>query len=202
MKKILIATLSALLLFSLAACSVSPASQEGSQQTAPSQGASSDGMQIPPDGAAAQSIQLLGKIKSLLGNEISLDLAKLSNGEAPESGEGNEAAISNPAQSVTVTDKATENASGGSAASGGGGESDIFYYSVDADGTVEVGGREDMPKLELEYTGGTKDLTIPAGLKIFDLLGQEVKMADLKEGNVLMVNVREDGSLEAITVME
>ena len=41
---------------------------------------------------------------------------------------------------------------------------------------------EDMPKLELEYTGETKDLTIPAGLKIYDSIGKEIKMSDLKRG--------------------
>ena len=61
---------------------------------------------------------------------------------------------------------------------------------------------EDMPKLELEYTGETKDLTIPAGLKIYDSIGKEIKMSDLKEGNVLMVMQSEDGSIESITIME
>ena len=59
-----------------------------------------------------------------------------------------------------------------------------------------------MPKLELEYTGETKELSIPAGLKIYDSVGQELKMSDLKEGNVLMVIQNEDGSISSIALME
>lgn len=199
MKKILIVTLAALLLFSLAACSV-PAAQE-TPSTPPQADASADASgeaQAEPDAQPMQTI--FGKVKSLVGNELTLDLAKQpegGNAETGEDGEGYASFITNPAQSITVTEKAD----GGGEASG---DTDvkIGYYAEDGSGDLKIIGGDDMPKLELEYTGETEDITIPAGLQIFDMFGKEVKMADLKEGNVLMVMQKEDGSIESIAVME
>ncbi len=204
MKKILMITLAALLLFSLAACAAPSAPDSGTAQesAAPSQEAAapSDGGQTPSDEKTSQAVQLLGKVKSMVGNEISLDLAKLAGDETPEGGEGEEGATMAPAQSITVTTDEGESAGG---ESGGEEAPKVGYYAADGSGNVTaIGGGDDMPKLELEYTGETKDISVPAGIQIFDLFGKEMKIADLKEGNVLMVSMRPDGSLDLITVME
>lgn len=206
MKKILIAVLSTILFLSLAACSA-PAAPEASgipsESSAPAEGEASPSEGA--DGTDAQTVTpLYGKVKSLVGNSLTLDLAKqpeggdastvIPEGAVPDTGEY-EASVGS-SKSVTVTG----GEEGGS--EGEGGEAHIGYFSEDANGNVVQVNPEDMPKLELEYTGETKDLTIPAGLKIYDSIGKEIKMSDLKEGNVLMVIQSEDGSIESITVME
>lgn len=207
MKKILIAVLSTILFLSLAACSA-PAAPEASgipsESSAPAEGEASPSEGA--DGTDAQTVTpLYGKVKSLVGNSLTLDLAKqpeggdastvIPEGAVPDTGE-HEASVGS-SKSVTVTGGDEE---GGS--EGEGGEAHIGYFSEDANGNVVQVNPEDMPKLELEYTGETKDLTIPAGLKIYDSIGKEIKMSDLKEGNVLMVMQGEDGSIESIIVME
>lgn len=207
MKKILMVALSAMLLLSLAACSA-PAAPEASgipsESSAPVEGEASPSEGA--DGTDAQTVTpLYGKVKSLVGNSLTLDLAKqpeggdastvIPEGAVPDTGEY-EASVGS-SKSVTVTGGDEE---GGS--EGEGGEAHIGYFSEDANGNVVQVNPEDMPKLELEYTGETKDLTIPAGLKIYDSIGKEIKMSDLKEGNVLMVMQGEDGSIESIIVME
>lgn len=205
MKKILMAALSAILLLSFVACSVpavpqaSPGILEGSASPAggafPSEGA---------DSAGAQTVETLyGKVKSLVGNSLTLDLAKQPEGGdtstvIPEGAEPDtigEAAISS-SKSVTIT------GNGDAGENDGEGDGSVQYFAEDASGNVIQVNPEDISKLELEYTGETKDFTIPAGLKIYDSIGKELKMSDLKEGNVLMVMQREDGSIESIIVME
>lgn len=206
MKKILIAVLSAILFLSLAACSA-PAAPEASgipsESSAPAEGEAS-----PSEGADGKDAQtvtpLYGKVKSLVGNSLTLDLAKqpeggdastvIPEGAVPDTGEY-EASVGS-SKSVTVTGGDEEGGNEGE------GEANSIFFAEDANGNVVQVNPEDMPKLELEYTGETKDLTIPAGLKIYDSIGKEIKMSDLKEGNVLMVMQGEDGSIESIIVME
>ncbi len=206
MKKILMVALSAMLLLSLAACSA-PAAPEASgipsESSAPAEGEASPSEGA--DGTDAQTVTpLYGKVKSLVGNSLTLDLAKqpeggdastvIPEGAVPDTGEY-EASVGN-SKSVTVTGGDEEGGNEGE------GEANSIFFSEDANGNVVQVNPEDMPKLELEYTGETKDLTIPAGLKIYDSIGKEIKMSDLKEGNVLMVMQGEDGSIESIIVME
>ena len=208
MKKILIAVLSTILFLSLAACSA-PAAPEASsvpsESSAPAEGEAS-----PSEGADGTGVKtvtpLYGKVKSLVGNNLTLDLAKqpeggdastvIPEGAVPDTGE-HEASVGS-SKSVTVTGGDEEGGSEGE----GEGEANSIFFSEDANGNVVQVNPEDIPKLELEYTGETKDLTIPAGLKIYDSIGKEIKMSDLKEGNVLMVMQSEDGSIESITIME
>ncbi|KKI49761.1 hypothetical protein CHK_2782 [Christensenella hongkongensis] len=201
-----------MLLLSLAACSA-PAAPEASgissESSAPAEGEASPSEGA--DGTNAQTVTpLYGKVKSLVGNSLTLDLAKqpeggdastvIPDGAVPDTGgapaDEYEASIGS-SKSVTVTGGDEE---GGS--EGEGGEAHIGYFSEDSNGNMIQVNPEDMPKLELEYTGETKELTIPAGLKIYDSIGKEIKMSDLKEGNVLMVMQGEDGSIESIIVME
>ena len=193
MKKFLMAALSAILFLSLAACSA-PAAPEAS----PSENSG---------GTDARTVEILyGKVKSLVGNSLTLDLAKQPEGDGtstviPEGAvpDGYEAAIGS-SKSVTITDSGD---AGGSESEGdGGSEGGIGYFAEDTNGNIVQISPEDMPKLELEYTGETKELSIPAGLKIYDSVGQELKMSDLKEGNVLMVIQNEDGSISSIALME
>ncbi len=192
MKKILMVTFATLLLFSLTACSTLPANETPTAPPQDKASASSSGDAAPsaPENDAV-SEPVFGKVKSLVGNEVTLDLAKIpANENASEDGkeEVAAAAITNSA-SVSVT---------GEDSGDGDGKTNIGSY--DANGNVISS--NDIPKIELEYTGETKDLTIPAGLQIFDVMGKEVKMADLKEGNVLMITQDEKGVILSMTVME
>ena len=208
MKKILMAALSAMLLLSLAACSA-PAAPEASgipsESSAPAEGEASPSEGA--DGTDAQTVTpLYGKVKSLVGNNLTLDLAKqpegdtsssMQEGAVPDTGEYGASVGSSKSVTVTGGDEG-----GDESASEGEGEANSIFFAEDANGNVVQVNPEDMPKLELEYTGETKDLTIPAGMKIYDSIGKEIKMSDLKEGNVLMVMQGEDGSIESITIME
>ncbi|MEA5003166.1 MAG: hypothetical protein VB081_06670 [Christensenella sp.] len=209
MKKILMVTFAALLLLSLVACSapVPEASPITPESEAPAEDAASPsaGSESPTDGADDPSAMtpLYGKVKSLVGNELTLDLAKQPEGSSESvegGGEGGDASIAAEAPSISITTHEGEDVGKSSAE---GGEPKVGYYSADGSGDVQFfDNMDDMPKIELEYTGETKDLTVPAGLKIYDMMGKELKMSDLKEGNVLMILQKEDGSIESITVLE
>lgn len=201
MKKFLIVSLAALLLLSLTACGAPNTPQASgaanAEQSAPA--APSDGTADAPQPSAT----LFGKVKSLVGNELTLDLAKQPESEAVEGEDGASYAgsITAPAQSITITEEESAGNAGGGEA-GGKDDVKLGYAAADGSGNVTMVDPENMPKLELEYTGETKDLTIPAGSQIFNMMGKEVKMADLKEGNVLMIMQNDHGSIASIAVME
>lgn len=211
MKKILMVTLAALLLLSLAACAAPATPDDASAAPSEAADAPSEGASASADGSVDEpqpAETLFGKVKSLVGNELTLDLAKQPEGSGAP-GEGgsyedsiqSEGGVAVQAPSISVTEKADAgDAAGGEA--GGDGDVKVGYHAVDGSGNVTIVNPDNMPKIDLEYTGETKELTIPAGLQIFDMMGKEVKMADLKEGNVLMIMQNEDGSIASIAVME
>lgn len=207
MKKVIMIVLAALLLLSLAACSA-PA---GPAEAVPSQSQDATSGEGAPDanGDAEDGETLFGKVKSLVGNEVSLDLAK-----TPEGGlagaVGEDGAYSftgKGGEGISIT-RSESAASGADEADGDseGQKSKSQVIAVEGeDGQANIitpSGSGDAPKMELEYTGESKDLTIPTGLPITDFFGNELKPSDLKEGNVLMVSFGQDGSISSILVME
>ncbi|WP_066649142.1 hypothetical protein [Christensenella timonensis] len=208
MKNFLMVTFAALLLFSLAACSA-PAAPEASP-ISPQGDAPAGGGQTPPDGAETKNIEMLyGKVKSLVGNTVALDLAKQPGGGdtsvIPEGAEPDTGGVPADGYDIAIDSSKSAAVTGGDEESGSDGEGggiSSSYFAEDENGNMIQLHPEDTPKLELEYTGETTELTIPAGLKIYDSIGKELKMSDLKEGNVLMVMQNGDGSIESITVME
>ncbi len=230
MKKIVTVVLAGVLTVSLLGCSAkAPAAESPNaaspspeqSQTAPEQSAEapSEAPSLPSDGQAPDTnaqapdadvqsfTSVFGKVKSIVGNEIELELAKppfdLGAPEGEEGGEAVAAAAAAPAKSVTVTSE----------------ESDINTESADsespkmmfesADGSVVVVSESDdgTSKLELEYTGESKSITIPAGISIMNMLtGKSARLEDIKKGSVLMLGVddaaAERASAQSVAIME
>lgn len=192
MKKVIMIVLSALMLLSLAACSA-PA--------APSADADASGG-ADSSGTAAAGQELFGKVKSLVGNELKLDLAKTPDQGTIDSltgggGEGGQAGVS-----ISRSDSATVEGEEGEAGGEGGGDAQVFAFNEDTGESQVIYSSGEKQKMELEYTGESKDLSIPAGLPIEDMFGNELKPAELKEGNVLMVTLGDDGKPVSILVIE
>jgi len=199
MKKVIMIVLSALMLLSLAACSA-PA--------APSADANASGS-ADSSGTAAAGQELFGKVKSLVGNELKLDLAKTPDQGTIDSltggGEGGQGGISVSRSDAAdagsfetgADDDSAAEPKQGDTVSGG----TVLAVGDDGESQIIYGGG-DAQKMELEYTGESKDLSIPAGLPISDQFGKELKPAELKEGNVLMVTLGDDGKPVSILVIE
>lgn len=115
-----------------------------------------------------------GRVSEVAGNELTLDLAKLP---------GTDEAASAPADEdgempATVMTPATE----AGEATGG-----------------QVGAEE---RTELEYTGESRDFTIPGGLKITGADGTEKQLTDVKKGSVLTVFTNGSGQVTDVVLYE
>lgn len=186
MRKIIIAALLVTAVLTLTACG----NQEkenykdsigGASSQAESKGENSTGGET---GNSTQSGEdenplkaVFGKVSAITGNELDFSLAKDPYaGEAP----GGEDV--------------------GMKIEGGGTVAVEMAPSVNAGGVEIVGGGE-APKMKLEYTGKSERYTIPAGVKIHGLTGEEIQLENLKKGNVLMVMMNGDTVTE-IAVLE
>ena len=123
----------------------------------------SQGISTNEDGESFTQNQVVyfGKVKTVVGNEIELELAKepfSEDDEEPKSEE--EAGGSMAAATLTPSSTAT---------------------SI-----------ENLPKMELEYTGETKSMTLPAGVSIMNK-GVEGDLSAIKEGSVVMIIASENG---------
>ena len=115
-----------------------------------------------------------GRVSEVAGNELTLDLAKLP---------GTDEAASAPTDEdgempATVMTPATE----AGEATGG-----------------QVGAEE---RTELEYTGESRDFTIPGGLKITGADGTEKQLTDVKKGSVLTVFTNGSGQVTDVVLYE
>lgn len=115
-----------------------------------------------------------GRVSEVAGNELTLDLANLP---------GTDDAASAPADEdgempATVMTPATE------AGEGTGGQ---------------VGAEE---RTELDYTGESRDFTIPGGLKITGADGSEKQLTDVKKGSVLTIFTNGSGQVTDVVLYE
>ncbi|MEG0239078.1 hypothetical protein [Anaerorhabdus sp.] len=123
---------------------------------------------------------MYGKIKTMTGNEIVIDLAKdpfvdeSVIDENPEAQEGEVIAATTLEASTTMSDAAASDA------------------------------KENEAKMELEYTGESISLIVPTGVEIFDFIkGGELKLTDMKEGSVITITKDEKtGELVKVGVIE
>ena len=114
-----------------------------------------------------------GKVKNIIGNELTLDLAE------------------NPVEELN------DNIGGqvGEEAAPQGGSSVAMTLAVPAQSSLDVPVEE---KMELNYLGEEKAFTVPPGASIFDLShGQQVQLANLKKGAVLLIKTQGDTSVVA-----
>ncbi|SJZ55662.1 hypothetical protein [Anaerorhabdus furcosa] len=107
-----------------------------------------------------QEVELVfGKITSMTGNEIELDLAKDPTGEEQDLEENEDGSI----KAATLTESANAE-----------------------DNANQTNENED--KMKLEYTGEKLSVNVPAGIDISNFSsGSELKLTDLKEGSVIAV---------------
>lgn len=115
---------------------------------------------------------LFGKVTSIVGNEIELALAEMPEVETP------------PVEEDTA------------------GENDIPEGTVSAaTGTIAVDPSSNAGE-NMEFTGETLTITIPAGVQIYSM-GQETTLSALKKGSLVsvMVDNLEDLNIQVVDVM-
>ena len=182
MKKIVMTTVSTMVLVGLVGCGSNiPTDKEtvispGDNETADFQNVT----------------QVYGKVKSIIGNEIEVSLAKNPFELSEEELEALEGEIEleggmEIGQAVTVTDS-------------------IAAMPSDVEGgnfSLLIGEQE---PLELEYTGETKSFTIPTGTTILNYLtGGEGSINDIKEGSVIAIAMdgeEDNQKVFAVDIME
>lgn len=167
MKKLIAFTLALSLSFALVGCTGgSPASEPKS--TPPTFDTSSS--------AAGEATEMpttyFGKVNSVAGNEIELNLAK--EPELPDVPQ-EETPKPNPDGSIdaTIMGPATEAGGGGAA-----------------------------QRVEVEYTGEMKSFVVPGGMKIKDAMGNEKQLSDIKKGSVMNFCVDGAGNLVEVFLYE
>lgn len=175
-------TISLIALLLLLSLTLASCASQNDQQTAPPTPDSSQGEAMPNAGAMIMPKFYYGKVKQVIGNQITLRLAEDPAADETESGSGTDGAVGNAPLDGMGSD------------------------AVAAVGAVPaVGGMDDGKEhLQLEYLDEEKSFTIPAGVKIYDQkTGQELQLTALKKGAVLMiVTNQENGAVLEILVWE
>ena len=115
-----------------------------------------------------------GRVNEVAGNELTLDLAKMpGTDEAASAPAGEDGEM--PAMAMTPATEAGEGTGG------------------------QVGAEE---RTELEYTGESRDFTIPGGLKITGADGTEKQLTDVKKGSVLAIFTNGSGQVTDVVLYE
>lgn len=177
MKKLLALTLTLIMALSMAACGKSDTPSSGATPINSTNGARST---VNDDSGDAENKALsfsskMGKVTSIVGNEVEIDLVKepempaLDDSGVKMEGEGGMAV----AMEIVPSVKAGE-------ATGGGAKK-----------------RDDI-----ELTGETKTFVIPAGMKIKDAMGNEKQLTDIKKGALLNVMLDEDDNISEVFLYE
>lgn len=132
-----------------------------------------------PSGYTAEltSRAYIGKVTAVTGNEVAIDLAEL-----PED-----------QNAASVPEEGSEGA-----------DSVDSVAAVPAGPVLgQSGPASQRPKIELKYTGESKNVVIPAGATIIDVqTGKEVKMTNIKEGSVVEMFYTQDGVITSVNIME
>ncbi|MEG1407948.1 MAG: hypothetical protein RSD23_08815 [Ruthenibacterium sp.] len=153
MKKLLTWILAGALALSLTACTKETSAQTNSEPK-------------------AESASYFGKITSVAGNEIEINLAK-----EPEMPQQSEA----PQEEGDTTAAATMTPA----------------FVTDA-----TGGAGAAQRVEVEYTGEMKSFVIPAGMPLKDAQGNEKQLSDIKKGSIMNVFADEKGTVTEVFLYE
>jgi hypothetical protein len=123
---------------------------------------------MPGDEQTAETQTYFGKVKEIVGNEVTLDLAE------------------NPIENF-------ENETGSADAEEDGSGTVAAVAMTEAMPAGSIGDAPVEEHMEITYLGEEKNFTIPAGIEIFDLThGQPVQLSSLQKGSVLMITVKGD----------
>ena len=167
MKKGFTLVLATALALSLVACG------EQKQNTSSSSGETPQSKVETSSQTNAEVTGYFGKISSVAGNEIEINLVKEPEmPEKPESTGQNEGSIA--ATELTPATPSTEAGVGGGA----------------------------TERTELEYTGETKAFIIPAGMPIHDAMGNEKQLSDIKKGSIMNVFADANGNVTEVYLYE
>ncbi|MEG1932706.1 MAG: hypothetical protein RR075_06315 [Pygmaiobacter sp.] len=128
---------------------------------------------IPDSGdAILNSTAYFGKISSVAGNEIELNLAK-----EPELPPQSESAPADDADEMAAA---------------------IMTPAV----STEEGSKGAATRVEVEYTGELKEFVIPAGMPILDALGNEKQLSDIKKGSIMNIFVDDTDTITEVFLYE
>ncbi len=159
------------------------------------------------DGEVLAGESIFGKVKSIVGNEIELELANPPF-EMGAPGEGGAAGADVKQRAVTITEGddggvQVSEAEAGEVPKGAVRDEQSATYAVTTEGgQVHIVGGEDGEKMELEYTGESKSVIIPAGVSITSMVG-EATIDAVKKGSVLMLMVdAKTGTATSVMIME
>lgn len=188
MKKTVMTMISAIVLGGLVGCGANTPTNNETLNQDISAGGDTTGVSGETETVDFQNVtQLYGKVKSVIGNEIELSLAKNPFELSEEELEGGIEGSVEIGQAITVTESAMA-----IPAEGGDMQNDLVLG--------------DQEPLELEYTGETQSFIIPTGVSILNYLtGGKGSIDDIKEGSVISIvmNGEEDEQkIFAIDIME
>ncbi|MEG2291255.1 MAG: hypothetical protein RSC24_14870 [Clostridium sp.] len=166
MKKFLVIALSALMITTVMGCSSKSGETNGTPENAVEENVNMD------------KIAHFGKVKSILGNELELEIASMEAlGIMDEGDEEKDRGEESAAMAMTpATESSTEN-------------------------TEVVSGDANKEKMELEYTGDIENLKIPGGVTIMNLTtGKNSQISDIKDGSVIIIYT--DSTSDSISKIE
>ncbi|MDL2236901.1 hypothetical protein LJC56_03595 [Christensenellaceae bacterium OttesenSCG-928-K19] len=229
MKKILVMVLATLMVAATAiGCSStpSPETEIPAEETPEATDSPSSQPEEPADAssedpsAQTQEIEgesIFGKVKSIVGNEIELELAKppFDMGKPVEGIEGDAGSSTfsaSTSQSIMIQGSEEDIANGDASVTNESGAladtSGMAIVAEDENGNVQYfgGGMGEGQELELEYTGETKSILVPAGAEILSLIGTEGTLDSIKKGSVLMLTVddmtKERATADSVMIWE
>lgn len=178
MKKMIAIVLMLTLAISIVGCGVQSAGKPAQTGNPASQESQSP---------TAKQSSYFGKISEMVGNELSLTLAREPEGGIEEylknsqEGDGNSQMAGGEGVEIPMDSEDSKDGAAGNI--GGDGP-----QNLGEDGNVAVGEvkPEDIVTLDLEYTGEKVTLSIPAGIKIHDLrTGEDSKLSVIKKGSII-----------------
>lgn len=210
MKKYLALGLSVLTIMAMVGCSSNDAPTNGGQDSNISKGNNSQ--EENTGNESSEETTYLGKVKKIVGNEIEIELAK------DQDVSGNGSKLPEGVQFQESIGGGSDSASEDGGMKLGDGEVAItdsgegtFQGSIsmepsDGGEVFHLGESADNEKLELEYTGETIKVTIPAGANIFDMRsGSDSKLSAIKTNSIIKVfaeGTKESPIVQSVDIVE
>lgn len=185
MKKILIIALCSVMAISIVGCTT-----EGKNKVNKTQHNLSEKKDNKNEKEKVNKTMYFGKVKSIVGNEIQLELAENQENPSDDEKDKNQEANDELGKGLSRTDVSGD----GDGDGGENGESN-------PGNTTSPPEIDNSNKLELKYTGETKSFAIPAGAQVLDMRsGSESKLTSIKSGSVIRIYAI--GSKETPTVSD
>lgn len=132
--------------------------------------------------------KIYGRVKSIVGNEVEIELGKASDGDGSNEDAGEDKKKPGVPM-VKVAEK--ENPPGVE-----------DYYAPDPSSPIYGENGE----INLTYTGESKTLTIQAGIEIRNILGKTATLEEIKKGSLLMLTPKvengKDVGIEMLTILK